>query len=165
MLVPYNSLNSSAAQIFTYRVPHSTIELRVACTMPVDSRDLGNTLLRIHEYIGENIQAYGDSWLWPKEDPFGWYKSGPDPQTGVNFTVQSVVSKHMTWGVLQIAVDGLYLSLPGQEGTLELTSRSGIMRFMPSGDMVKWVCLERLRRGKTFSPFHRVMILPQEGQR
>ena len=82
--------------------------------MPLDSRGLGNTLLHIHEYIEENIQAYGDRRLWPKDDPFGWYKSGPDPQTGVNFTAQSVVSQQMTWGVLQIVVSGLYLSLPGQ---------------------------------------------------
>lgn len=165
MLVPYNSLNSSAAQIFTYRVPHSTIELRVACTMPVDSRDLGNTLLRIHEYIGENIQAYGDSWLWPKEDPFGWYKSGPDPQTGVNFTVQSVVSKHMTWGVLQIAVDGLYLSLPGQGRNFGAHFQIWDYEVHAEWGYGQVGVFRTLAEGKTFSPFHRVMILPQEGQR
>jgi hypothetical protein len=95
-----------------FRVPQSTIELRVACTRPVDVGNLGNTLLRIHDYIKHHIDLEGDKTLWPKNDPFGWYVLGPDPRVGLNFTAKSIVPRNMTWSVLQLAAEGLYLSLP-----------------------------------------------------
>ena len=93
-------------------MPQSKIELRVACTRQVDVRNLGSTLLRIHVYIESRIILEGDKPLWPKNDPFGWYVSGPDPQVGLNFSAESIVPRNMTWSVLQLAAEGLYLSLP-----------------------------------------------------
>lgn len=111
----------AAAQVFEYRVPHSTIELHVATTNPIDGQILGNTLLRIHEYINDEVSRYGDGPLGAKDDPFVWEPSGP-PRTlaaglmtnnlPLKLTVESVPGEHMTWGVLLIAVEGLYLCLP-----------------------------------------------------
>lgn len=111
----------AAAHIFDYRVPHSTIELHVATTNPIDGQTLGSTLLRIHDFINDEISRHGDGPLAPKDDPFVWEQSGPPPTpaTGLmvnnlplKLAVESVPREYMTWGVLLIAVEGLYLCLP-----------------------------------------------------
>ncbi|CAD6588760.1 MAG: hypothetical protein ASARMPREDX12_003484 [Alectoria sarmentosa] len=111
----------AAAQIFKYRVPHSTIELYITTTNPIDGQILGSTLLRIHEYINDEISRYGDRPLAAKDDPFVWEPSGTSlppvralmaNNLPVRLMVESVPGEHMTWGVLLIAVEGLYLCLP-----------------------------------------------------
>ena len=111
----------AAALIFDYRVPHSTIRLQVVTTGPIDGQILGSTLLRIHDFINDEISSHGDGPLAPKDDPFVWESSGPAPTLGtglmvnnlpLKLTVKSVRGAYMTWGVLLIAVEGLYLCLP-----------------------------------------------------
>lgn len=111
----------AAAQIFKYRVPHSTIELHITTTNPIDGQILGSTLLRIHEYINNEISRHGDRPLAAKDDPFVWEPSGPPlppvkalvvNNLPLRLEVESVPGRHMTWGVLLIAVEGLYLCLP-----------------------------------------------------
>lgn len=111
----------AAAQIFEYRVPHSTIELRVTTTNHIDGQILGSTLLRIHEFINDEISSHGDGPLGPKDDPFVWDSSGPSQtrttdlvvnHRPLKLTVESVPGEYMTWGVLLVAVEGLYLCLP-----------------------------------------------------
>lgn len=94
-------------------MPHSTIELQITTNLvPIKGNELHNTLLAIHEYTGDHIGSEGDGTLFPKDDPFVWDKAGPPPRTGVYLEVQSAKRERMTWGVLQIAVEGLYLALP-----------------------------------------------------
>lgn len=111
----------AAAQIFKYRVPHSTIELHITTTNPLDGQILGSTLLRIHDYINDKIGRSGDGPLAPKDDPFVWQPSGPPHTLGpgpmtntlpLKLRVESVPGEYMTWGVLLITVEGLYLCLP-----------------------------------------------------
>ena len=109
----------AAAQIFIFRVPHSTIELHITTTNPIDGQILGSTLLRIHEYINDKIARSGDGPLGPKDDPFVWQPSGPPHTLGagtnnlhLRLTVESVPGEYLTWRVLLITVEGLYLCLP-----------------------------------------------------
>lgn len=119
----YTTSNNSlaAAQIFVYRVPHSTIELHVRTTNPIDGQILGSTLLRIHEFINDEISRHGGGPLGPKDDPFVWETSGSPRNLAaglatnnlpLKLTVESVPGEHVTWVVLLIAVEGLYLCLP-----------------------------------------------------
>lgn len=104
------------AEIFEFRVPHSTIELHVTTTTPIDGQILGSTLLRIHEYINDEISRHGDGPLGLNNDPFVWRPFAP-PSTiaaglmtnnlPLELTVEGVPGKHMTWSVLLIAVEGL----------------------------------------------------------
>ncbi len=104
--------NLTAAQIFKFRVPHSTVELQITANRPIDGNELRKTLLAIHDYTGDHIESQGDSPLAPRDDPFAWDKSGPPPQTGVYLKAQSAKDEQMTWSVLHIAVEGLFLALP-----------------------------------------------------
>ena len=94
--------------MFNYRVAFSTIELRVVCSVPIDGRDLAWILLTIHEDIGTHLRTEGDGILAPKEDPFGFQTDPPR----ISFIAQSVPGRLMKWSVLQIAAEGLFLSLP-----------------------------------------------------
>ncbi len=106
---PQNSVsNLTSAPIFDFRVPFSTIELRVVCSSTINSGDLSWILLTIHEYIDERLIRKGDGPLAPKQDPFGLQSDPPR----ISFVAQSVPGRLMTWSVLQIAAEGLYLSLP-----------------------------------------------------
>ena len=124
-LTAYGFTNSNtplaAAQIFRYRVPHSTIELHITTANPIDGQILGSNLLRIHEFINDRISSEGDGPLAPKNDPFVWQPSGPPqrPAAGLTtnnlrlrLTAESVPREYMTWSVLLITVEGLYLCLP-----------------------------------------------------
>ena len=111
----------TAAQIFNFRVPHSTIELHIVTTDPVDGQTLAGTLLRIHAYLNDEIHRHSDGRLGPKDDPFVWETSGPPHTLGaglvtntlpLKLTIESVPGEYLTWGVLLIAVEGLYLCLP-----------------------------------------------------
>ncbi|CAF9915233.1 hypothetical protein IMSHALPRED_002380 [Imshaugia aleurites] len=110
----------AAAQIFKYRVPHSTIELHVTTTNPIDGQILGSTLLRIHEFINDEISRHGDGPLGPKDDPFVWAPSGPHTvapglttnNLPVKLRAESMPGESMTWSLLLITVEGLYLCLP-----------------------------------------------------
>jgi len=107
--------NLTAAQIIQFRVPHSTIELHVTTTKHVDGQILGNALLAMHEWLNHKIASRGDSTLADrKDDPFVWAPDGPEPRTRkfVSLTAQSAKGEHMTYGVLLVAVEGLYLCLP-----------------------------------------------------
>ena len=107
--VPQNSLsNLTSASAFNFRVPFSTIELHVVCSSPIDNSDLAWILLTIHQYIGKRLRTEGDGPLAPKNDPFGFQTDPPR----ISFIAQSVLGRSMTWAVLQIAAEGLYLSLP-----------------------------------------------------
>jgi len=80
----------------------------------------------MHEWLDNEIASRGDSTLADrKDDPFVWVPDGPDsrPRTllkmgfggstlPVSLTAQSAMGEHMTYGVLLIAVEGLYLCLP-----------------------------------------------------
>lgn len=117
--------NLTNARAFEIRVPHSTIELRIEPTTHIDGPILGNALLAMHEWINDIIQDKGDGPLSPGNDPFEWLPSGP-PRSGskalnfalkgstlpVAFQAESVSGEHMTWWVLLVAVEGLYLALP-----------------------------------------------------
>ena len=118
---PSPNTSLAAAQIFEFRVPHSTIELHITTTNPIDGEILGSTLLRIHEFINDEISRHGDGPLGPKDDPFVWQPSGPPhtlapgPMTNnlhLRLTVESVPGEYLTWGVLLITVEGLYLCMP-----------------------------------------------------
>ena len=115
------TINLTSAQIFTFRVPHSTIELKISTTHNIDGQSLGDGLLRLHEYLNDHIAEHGDGWLAPKDDPFGWVNSGPtafkaglalNVPRHISLTAQSVPGEQMTWSILLIAVEGLYLCLP-----------------------------------------------------
>lgn len=91
-------------------------------TLPVDGPTLWNGLLAIHEWLNDEIASRGDSTLADrKDDPFVWLPSGP-PRTpvGANLEMSSPVSlkaesapsEHMTYGVLLVAVEGLFQCLP-----------------------------------------------------
>ena len=107
--MPQNSLsNLTSIPPFDYRVPHSTIELHVIPSYEIDNQDLSWVLLTEIEFIGEHLRRKGDGPLAPKHDPFGIVSS-----SRVSFIAQSVPGTLMTWAVIQIAVEGLYWSLPG----------------------------------------------------
>ena len=107
--VPQSALsNLTSSPIFDFRVPFSTIELRVVCSHTINRSDLTWILLTIHDYIDERLRTKGDGWLAPKHDPFGMQTDPPR----ISFIAQSVPGRLMTWGVLQIAAEGLYLCLP-----------------------------------------------------
>lgn len=117
-----NSNTSLAAgQLFNYRVPHSTIELHVATTNPIDGQLLGGNLLRIHDFISDRISYKGDGPLAPEDDPFVWQPSGPPQRLAaglttnrprLRLTAESFPGEYMTWSVLLITVEGLYSCLP-----------------------------------------------------
>jgi len=86
--------------------------LKISTTTHIDGNELRNTLLAIHDYTGDHIQHKGDGPLYPGDDPFVWDKSGPPPRKGVYLKVQSAQGEYMPWGVLHIAVEGLFLALP-----------------------------------------------------
>ena len=110
-MVPQNSpSNLTSIPPFDFRVPYSTIQLHVVCTVVIDGGDLAWILLTLLEYIGERLRRKGDGPLAPKNDPFGFKSSTTD----INFFAQSVQGQHMTWGVLQTAVEGLYRVLPAE---------------------------------------------------
>ena len=118
-----DSTLNRADTTFTFRVPNTSIELKVKTAKPISGDVLGNTLLRIHEYLNDAIEEQGDGPLAPTDDPFVWRPSGP-PTTNskvinglsvaspMSLTVASVKGVHMTWSVLLEAVEGLYLCLP-----------------------------------------------------
>ena len=107
--VPQNSpSNLTSIPPFDFRVPYSTIQLHVVCTVAIDGHDLAWILLTLLEYIGERLRRKGDGPLAPKNDPFGFEPSSKY----ISFFAQSVQGQHMTWGVLQTAVEGLYRVLP-----------------------------------------------------
>ena len=80
----------------------------------------------MHEYLNDQIAEHGDRTLAPKDDPFVWQPQGPPIRRLMNpdkrlalasslpiaLTAQSVEGEMMTWSVLLIAVEGLYLALP-----------------------------------------------------
>ena len=103
--------NLTLAPSFLFRVPFSTIELTVFCTLPMDGRDLTWILLSIHEYVDEHLRRKGDEPLAPKHDPFGFQTSPPR----VSFTAQSAPGRLMTWSILQTAAEGIYLCLPQRQ--------------------------------------------------
>ena len=74
----------------------------------MDGRDLTWILLSIHEYVDEHLRRKGDEPLAPKNDPFRFQTSPPR----VSFIAQSTPGRLMTWSVLQIAAEGIYLCLP-----------------------------------------------------
>ena len=74
----------------------------------MDGHDLAWILLTIINYIGDRLRRKADGPLAPKEDPFGFVL----PSRHLSFIAQSVQGERMTWGVLQIAVEGLYRVLP-----------------------------------------------------
>ncbi|KAK0510599.1 hypothetical protein JMJ35_007031 [Cladonia borealis] len=110
--VPQDSVsNLTAAPSFLFRVPFSTIELTIVCTLPMDGRDLAWILLSLHDYVDEHLRRKGDEPLAPKNDPFGFQTDPPR----VSFTAQSAPGRLMTWSVLQIAAEGIYLCLPQRQ--------------------------------------------------
>ncbi|KAL6722125.1 hypothetical protein ACLMJK_001231 [Lecanora helva] len=108
-----NETDLHSAQLIDFRVPHSSIELKIMTTHPIDGQILGNSLLAIHEYLNDHIQEYGDRHLAPKDDPFKWTPSGPPRrQPAIALTAQSSPQESMTWNTLLVAVEGVYLALP-----------------------------------------------------
>lgn len=118
--------NLTSAQTIQFRVPHSTIELLVTTTKPVAGPILGNALLAMHEWFNNEIAAHGDSTLANRgDDPFVWKPDGSPSRSRqplklrlgqstlpVSLFAESSKGEHMTYGVLLIAVEGLYLCLP-----------------------------------------------------
>lgn len=118
--------NLTSAQTIQFRVPHSTIELHVTTTKSVAGQILGNALLAMHEWFNNEIASRGDSTLAIRgDDPFLWEPDGSPSRSRrllklhlgqstlpVSLFAESAKGEHMTYGVLLIAVEGLYLCLP-----------------------------------------------------
>lgn len=89
-----------------YCIPNTSIKVIVDFGSDVGSPGIGPTLHGIWTFTDDHIETRGDGELAPDDDPFVYVTSGSQPPD-FEFEASSIIGERMTWGVLNIAVNGL----------------------------------------------------------